>query len=106
MDAWVEISGNFLFIEQKSKRDPSTTKGQWNALLRLARQPNCTVWYIEDRPGGNYSFSNLSTSPKESQPITHDELRVRVKMWGEYADANPVRMSGTNTKRALVAVSS
>lgn len=99
MDAWAEISGHFLFVEQKGSRDRQLSMGQWNGLKRLAWVPYCTVWYIKDRPEGGYFFKDMRYPDAPVIPVTHDDFCDMVATWGEWAAERPVKQRTTRTKR-------
>lgn len=83
MDAWAEISGHFLFIEQKGVDAGPVSAGQGYALIRLSQLPNCAVWLIQDRDGGGYMFRDMKPPYMEPIPISADDLADIVVTWGE-----------------------
>ena len=104
MDAWVEINGQFLFLEQKGTAGGLST-GQGYAFRRLAGLPNCTVWLIQDRAGGGYIFRDMRPPVSPPIAISHSDLCDMVATWGEWADdPTPYHMDGHATVPGRVVV--
>ena len=95
-DAWVEISGHFLVIEEKGewfeKTQSDRPTGQWMGLRRLAQMPYFTVWYIErHQDDGTFTWWDMRR-PTDRRVITLEQLRTKVGRWGRLADAHPHRI--------------
>lgn len=107
VDAWVEISGQFLFLEQKGGNAGGLSVGQGNALRRLASLPDCTVWFIQNRQDGGYWFRDMRppvTNP--AIPISQDDLCDMVATWGEWADSKGHTMTPVRPAQMRVKVTS
>jgi len=91
IDSFVEVNGRFLIVEWKVG-DQELSNGQRLALVRLAREPNVTVWVIWTDDDGVITYGlDMGKPTRRRGPVTEERVCEAIKEW----IAEP-----TETKRA------
>lgn len=86
VDGFVEINGNFLFLEEKQK-GAGPDEGQRRAMKLLASLPGVTVAFF--RPGNASDFEVLifdGTQPQGWRPCTKGQWFAWLRRWAHRAD--------------------
>lgn len=89
VDGFIEINGQFLFIEQKGKGVAfGNETGQFRALKMLARLPGVTVLFFREGETADYEFLILdgSASAHRSE-CSKGQMHGWLRKWCAAADA-------------------